>query len=330
MAVIISVVVTAVVMMVAWISATMSQSTGSFAKQSRAFCVAEGALQRAYWRYRQNTAWRAPAGAPMTGTSVIDGVSYPYSVTAVGNNNQPILVTSTATNAAGTVLAQVHVTLFRLAPAAIGVGGGTFSTTSQLNVTGDLSLSGGFTASGTCNVTGNVDTSGSIPGSISVTGTETANDATLTVPSVTAIYNSLLPGAYTIAGPNITSLDFTSHPVLLVNGNASLNISTITGSGTLVVNGNVSTGGNLGTVGSPATFHLVTNGTVTANQNWYQTGSLYAAGLVTFNNQTALTGVLLTNGGAIMNNHHSFTFANPPSFDPRAKPAVSGYGGPNP
>ena len=76
MAIVVSVVVTSVVMVIAWNSATMVQATSNYMKQGRANYVAEGALQRAYWRFKKDSTYRAdtsgsPPTALMTGTDTI-------------------------------------------------------------------------------------------------------------------------------------------------------------------------------------------------------------------------------------------------------------------
>ena len=339
MAIIVSVIVTSLVMMVAWNSTVMVQSTSNYMKEARAYYVAEGGLQRAYYRYKKDNTYRAdPKGSPpsslMTGTDTVDGQSYAYSVRVSGNPHSPVLVTSTATN--GSVQGQVHVTLSggggTAATVAMG-GGATFSSTSQLNVTGDLSVSGTINSSGTFNVAGNVDASGSIPAGVSATGTKNPNDGSITVPDVTTMYNSLTSGAYSIPSGNITTLDFVAHPVIMVSGNATLNMSSIdiNGSGTLIVSGNVTTGTDMGTNGNPLTFNLVTLGTFTATNKWYVTGSLYSKGLIKFNNQTVINGVIVGNAGATLNNHHTFNFASPPAFDSRSGPlTAANYGGATP
>src|ERR1035437_8742328 len=73
MAIVVSVIVTSLVMVVAWNSTVMVQSTSNYMKEARAYYVAEGALQRAYWRYKKDNTYRAdthgsPPSSLMTGT----------------------------------------------------------------------------------------------------------------------------------------------------------------------------------------------------------------------------------------------------------------------
>jgi len=179
-------------------------------------------------------------------------------------------------------------------------------------VTGNISSSGTFT------VVGDVDATGTIGASVSATGTKTPNNAsTPTPPSVAGIYTSLVSGAYAIPTGNITSLDFTGHPVLWANGDVTLKVSSVTGTGTLIVNGNATTGNDVGAAGSPLTFNIVCTGDLIATNKFYLIGSVYAGDEIKFNNQTDVTGVLVSNGKMTLNNHHAFTWANPPSFDTR-------------
>src|SRR5579862_4654344 len=81
MAIVVSVVITSLVLMVGWISTTMVQSTSNYMKKNRAQYVAEGAAQRAYWRFKKDQTYRA---SPVTGSDTVDGQTYSWSVTVVG------------------------------------------------------------------------------------------------------------------------------------------------------------------------------------------------------------------------------------------------------
>jgi hypothetical protein len=163
-----------------------------------------------------------------------------------------------------------------------------------------------------------------------VTGTKTTNASgvSASVPSVAGIYSQLVAGSHgTIAAGTVTSLDFTGNPILFANGNVSLNLGTITGSGTLVVNGTFQSGNDVGTSSTYANLNVVCSSDFTANNKWYVNGSIYCGGNLKFNNQTVVNGVLVVTGNATMNNHHTLNFATPPSFDPRGGLTASNYGG---
>ena len=158
--------------------------------------------------------------------------------------------------------------------------GGTISSTSQLIVTGNFVSVRSFSTSGTFIANGNLPTGGTFGGG-TVTGTKTTNASgvSASVPSVAGIYSQLVAGSHgTIAAGTVTSLDFTGNPILFANGNVSLNLGTITGSGTLVVNGTFQSGNDVGTSSTYANLNVVCSSDFTANNKWYVNGSIYCGG----------------------------------------------------
>jgi Tfp pilus assembly protein PilX len=88
--VVMSVVLTGLVMSLAWAAGVQSQTTGNLVKSTNAFYSAEGAAARAVWRFKHDQTWRAATGSPLTGTQTINGTTYNWSVTcqdAVGAAN---------------------------------------------------------------------------------------------------------------------------------------------------------------------------------------------------------------------------------------------------
>ncbi len=329
MAIIVSVVVSGMVVMIAWIGGGMAKSTSNYARLDRASYVAEGAAQQAYWLYKKNNAWRALAATPLTGSDTVDSHTYSYSVTCVtAPSGTGVLITSTAND--GFSQSQVHMTLAPGTPPAALAISGTLSSTSQMIADGNVEAIGKITTSGSFTVNGNLTTDSTFGGG-TVTGTTTTNASApaSTVPNSLSIYSQLLPSAYNMGNPGtVTTLDFTLHPVIAVTGNTTIASGvTILGSGTLLVSGTLKTGGDLGTSTTPATINLVATSDFTATNKFYVTGGVYSGGNVTFNNQTVLTGVVVANGSVTLNNHHTFIYTSPPSFDPRGAIVTTAYGG---
>ena len=322
--IIVAVVLTGLISAMAWIAGQQSRQTSNFRQSDQAYFAAEAGLDRVLWYCKNNQ--MASISSPLNGT--LNGYDYTTSWTTVSGNT--IKITSIGS------LGSISYTLCQqAAPAGVlttVASGADFKSTSLLTLTGDLSVAGNITSSGTFGVNGNVDAAGTIDSGVTATGTKTPNDPSAPAPpSASAIYNSLLPTAYSIASGNITTLDFTGHPVLVANGNVLLKVSTVIGTGTLIVNGKVSSANDVGAAGAPLTFNIVCTGDFNANNKFYLTGSIYTGGTMSFNNLTVVTGVIAAESSINLNNHHTFTFATPPAFDPRGGGvALSNFTGPQP
>jgi hypothetical protein len=306
-------------------------------KQGRAYYVAEGALQRAYWRFKKDQTYRAnpsgsPATAAMTGSDTVDGQTYSYSVTVVGATNAPVLVTSTATT--GSVQGQVHVTLTMPSgtpAAAIDESGGNVQFNQAATVTGDLYAAGSISFHTGDTVTGNVTSVSTISGG-TISGTTTAHAASVTVPTVATIYSAIEPTAHNIASGNISTLDFSNYPILFANANVTLQAGlTVIGSGTLIVNGDLSLNADLGSAGSPKTLSLVVAHDFNPSKNVYLTGSVYIEHDFNCSGIVSITGAIVDNHNVSFSNTATLTYAAPPSFDPRGGTLTqTNYGGASP
>jgi len=310
MAIMVSVVLTALVSAIFWVAGESAQRTGSLGKSDEAAFAAEAGLNRVLWYAKNNKMGTIPS--PLTGT--VNGYAYSTSWTASGNT-----YAITSTGSLGNVSYTLSQSATTSSAASTIAAGTTLSSTSLLTVTGTMYVSGNITSSGTFTVNGNVDAGGTIPAGVVATGTKTPNDPSVpSAPSASTIYNTLLPSASAITAGNVTTLDFTGHPVLVANGNVTLKLTSVTGTGTLIVNGAISTGTDVGAAGAPLTFNLVSTGNFMATNKFYLIGSIYSGGTLGFNNQTDVTGTISAAGAITLNNHHAFTFATPPSFDPRS------------
>ena len=345
MAIVVSVIVTSLVMVVAWNSTVMVQSTSNYMKEARAYYVAEGGLQRAYWLYKKDNTYRAdPSGSPpnsaLTGTDTIEGQTYSYTVIVHGNPNSPVLVTSTATN--GSVRGQVHATLAPVVPTPVLSTAGTIRIVSaSTNITGNVNSIGSISFTGNGTITGDLLGKNTVnQGSFTVTGTVQAQDNVVaTPPDPTTIYNNLQPTGYYYTGSKSNpTLDFSTHPVIYIHGNVSFSngCPIPTGSGTLVVNGTVTFGGTFPSDGSSAHMNIVANSNISTGGTTRITGGIYTPGTFTETGTHYMTGVIDANVIAL-NGQTNYTAGPPPSFDPRysggggaSSVISSNYGGPNP
>ena len=329
MAIVVSVVVTSVVMVIAWNSATMVQSTSNYMKQARANGVAEGAYQRAYWLFKKDQTYRAN---PMTGTDVVDGLTYSYSVSVVGAANAPVLITATATT--GSVQGQVHATLTMPSgtpPAAIDETGGNVQFSQAATVTGDLYGAGSISFHAGDTVTGNVTSVSTVSGG-TISGTTTQHAGSVTVPTVASLYSAIQPTAHAIASGNISTLDFSSYSVLYASSNVTLQAGlTVIGSGTLIVNGDLSLNADIGAPGSPKTFSVVVSHDFNPSKNIYLAGSVYVEHDFNSSGTVVITGAIVGNHDIHFSGAATLTYAPPPSFDPRGGTLTqTTFGGANP
>ena len=83
LALLVSVVVTGLILTIAWAAAIQHQITSSQTHLTSAYYLAEGVAHRALWRYNHDSTYRAPASAPLTGSLVLANTTYSYSVTCV-------------------------------------------------------------------------------------------------------------------------------------------------------------------------------------------------------------------------------------------------------
>lgn len=88
LAIVMSVVLTGMVLSLAWVASVQAQTSAQYPKLDGAFYAAETGIQHAVWKFKNDNQWRATAVAPFTGSVTMLGEAYTYSVTAtdaVGN-----------------------------------------------------------------------------------------------------------------------------------------------------------------------------------------------------------------------------------------------------
>src|SRR5262245_15465075 len=91
--VLVAVLTTSVISSMALTSASGAQVAGLTLKRDQAYYAAEAGIQRAWWILQSNNNWRASRDTPLQGS--IGNAN--YSVSAIGDWNAPILISSTGT-----------------------------------------------------------------------------------------------------------------------------------------------------------------------------------------------------------------------------------------
>ena len=118
-----------------------------------------------------------------------------------------------------------------------------------------------------------------------------------------------------------TALDFSSHPVQIINGDFSPKGQiNITGAGTLLDTGNVDISGQFPSVGSGGSINMniICLGNVSFNGQTSINGSIYAAGNVSFHGGYYVHGMVVTDGTFTDRGKGTIVQSTVPSFDPRA------------
>jgi len=86
MALVMTMIITGLVMVLAWTAGLQSQITSSETKLDQAFYAAETGAHTALWKFKQNNSYNAPASSPLTGTLAIGSRSYAWSATCIGTS----------------------------------------------------------------------------------------------------------------------------------------------------------------------------------------------------------------------------------------------------
>jgi Tfp pilus assembly protein PilX len=359
--IILSVVITGMVMCLAWSSGIEAQSVGNRAHTDDAVNAAEGALQWAIYELRQSPTWR-----PTTVKPVVNGWTCTVSYTdmgspagAVGNPLKITVVAKKATTAASATVSAKVAGVLAYTPLFYSSGSmvisesatllGDMQTQGALAINGPGSLALGR-ASGILKAVGAfADNTPANDSAYFGSVNRPAGNATgLTTPTQTVqqIYNNLTTATAGNPSPTVDFsqiedwstgnliLDFTKangKPVLL-HGFAPYTYGAnvgIRGSGTLIIaDGDVTFSGGFPFNASSANLNLVCMG----NAN-------FSSGPLTFNgsfyvknnwNQTGsynISGTILVNGTSSIGGTGTVNVASPPAYDPRYVPRITGYYG---
>ena len=315
MVVIISVVITGLVMTMAWAGGVQAQMTANLMKVDQAYYTAEAGLQRVAWYCKNGK--MGTITSPLTGTLG----SYAYSASWVTVSGSTIRITSRGS------LGSVEYTCYQTvtppsSPGTMLTVGGNMDI-SNVHVTGDVMITGNATTSqgATANVTGNLTYGGTFDAThITVTGTKT--HASSSMPTID--YTSLQSSAALTYNSSQTNkvFDFTllpgPNPVIYVAGNVTN--PTVIGSGTIVASGTIGFGGSIiGTAIKPVYF--VSESSMSIDGTLTLTGGLYAKTQIALNADYQITGPLVC-GGYVSNsgsgNTEKINSGTLPSFDPRS------------
>jgi len=311
LAIIVSVVITGLVMTMAWSAGVQASMATGVAKMDGAYYAAEAGVQKVAWYCKNNKI--ASITSPLTGT--IGGYAYSASWATVSGTTIRITCRASLGNVAYTCSQTVVPPPVVLPTFSTG---GDFDN-KNINITGSMVTGGAYSNGG----------SGSISGDLTYGTTVTnytGSSAPLKAP-YTALDMSTL-GPYLIGYAQVTytgtqtnkTFDFTTltgtKKVIYVNGD--LVNPTFNGSGTIYVNGSVTNLGSFGTGSAPV--NIVADGNVTTNSGTFY-GTIYASGAwnrskVVFTGLVFVNGISPTNPGA-----STMVMTTPPWFDPRVDPS---------
>jgi hypothetical protein len=311
MVIILTVVITGLVMTLAWSAGVQAQMSSAFGRSDQAFFAAESGAQQVAWYCKNGK--MASITSPLTG--MIGG--YAYSATWQTVHGNTIRIQSVGS--LGTVSEVCYLTV--TPPATVlptFASGGDFDN-KNIDITGDLVTGGNYSNGGSGSLSGKLVYAGSATNTDKVGGgTPTqAPYVPLNMTALIAYLQTYVNQSYDTAQSNKT-FDFTTlsgKKVIYVDGDVTN--PTFIGSGTLVVNGNV-TVGEFGTATKPV--NIVAKGDITTTGGTIY-GTLYADGAWN-RSKMDLTGLVYVNGISKANNgQSSMVMTSPPWFDPRLGPS---------
>jgi hypothetical protein len=318
--VILSVVITGLVMTLAWTAGVHTQIANQTTKLDKASFAAEAGLNRAAWYIRHNTL--GAQTQPLTGS--LNG--FTYSITWTSSGATAFKVTSTATDGLVSDTATAICTPPVVVPT-YTLGGGTSGSYNLKNMTinGDVGFSGGvYVSSGNATINGNL-TYGTTYNSSGITVTGTTTQKSLTPPVIDYAMLQSKAGLSYSSSQNNQTFDFTAvggtNPVIYVNG--SVTNPTFIGSGTLVVTGSISFSGGAGSAAKPV--YLVAQQDISSGGGTFY-GAIYAGGNWSHTASYTITGVVSVTGTDNSGNTANGTMysAAAPWFDPRQSSAGLG------
>lgn len=330
--IIVSVVVTGLVMTLAWAAGAQSQSVTQQRNLDRALYIAEAGMQRMAW-YCRNSQLNAVAGQSLSGS--VNGGTYTASYTVVSGST--IRVTSTGVYSGASYTLAVNIT-----PPSGGVAAfasvGDFDN-KNITVVGDVAVGGTYTNGGNGSTDGNLTYTVTATNTSAVTGT-IAQSAFQTI-DFNALGATLTGTSGAIAGLSGTGRTYNfnaaggTNKVIYVTGDVTN--PAFSGTGTIYINGNITFTNPNTTVGSSSNpVNIVCSGKITFEKKSTVYGSLYAGGNID-RAQLDVVGVVYS-GGVFKANSGMCSMTTPssgaPWFDPRltsgaaATMTVTNYTGP--
>jgi hypothetical protein len=312
--ILVSVVITGLVMTMAWSAGVQASMTGSVTRLDKAFYAAESGAQRLAWYAKNNKMASLPS--PLKGT--VEGCDYSATWTTISGTT--IRITSTASlGAVSYTCSMVVVPPSETLP--------TFSTggdfdNKNIDIEGDMVTGGDYTNGGNGKLEGNLTYSGTATNLSRVYGDKTL--ASYIPLDVTSLLPKLKSYAVTptLTGNQVNrTFDFTAisatRKVIYVEGDV-VNPEFI-GEGTLVVKGNVSSLDSFGTEDKPV--NIVADGDISTSGGAKVFGTLYASG-AWYRQKVTLVGLVYVNGISPSNSAaSSMKMTQAPWFDPRLNEA---------
>lgn len=301
LALLVSVVVTSIVMVVAWTATTLAQAGSSLSKMDQAFYAAESGAQKVAWYCRNSK--MGSISSPLTGT--VNGYTYSASWTTVSGSM--IRITSTSNiGSMGYTIYQNASPITSSTPA-MSAGGNNGNISGTVTVNGDLqcvkSINGGSSLTVTGNLTlgaalngaptvgGDLKVAGDCNGAAKVTGNMviTGNmNASPTVGKNLAV-NGVINGHPTVGGtstahanntvtvtapPAVSTMAATLEATagLTLNNPSSISVLDFTASpnGVIYVKGDANISGSLTVIGSGT---LVISGNLNQSSRFPNTGT---------------------------------------------------------
>jgi hypothetical protein len=339
MMIIVSVIVTGLVMTMAWSAGMQSNLVGGYSRVDGAFYAAESGAQRVAWFCKNKK--MAAINSPLTGT--INGYNYSTSWQTVSGSTIRI----NSVGSVGSVSSSCYLTVTPpTPPPATFSFGGDFDG-KNFSITGDVQTKGNYTSGGGGSIHGNLKYAGTASNLDSVTGGTPTQDTNPPSLALSQIENNLYAarGAQYLTDQNGTTFNFDLVPgpvgkkVIYVEGNVTN--AHFSGAGTLYVKGTYSSG-DFGSAPSPSMpggvpVNIVATGDITTDNNSTIYGSLYTDGNWNRGKIDITGSVYVTKDINSTNDGHStMTQSDPPWFDPRspggsaAAAQFSNFAGPQP
>ncbi len=309
LAIVVSIVLTGLIITLAWVASWTTQTTARISKMDQAFFAAEAGVQRVQW-YCKHYQMGAIA-SPLNGT--ING--YTYSVTWSNVVGSTILIRSVGTS--GSISYTISQRVRPPYPAPALATAGSFDN-KNIDILGDV-IVGSYANFAGGSLNGNLTYATSAMNTAAVTGAVVHDGSAFLPIDMTALGNTLVAAAgqtYTGDQTN-TTFDFTTVPgpnkVIYVAGNVTN--PTFNGSGTLYCSGSVSAN-NIATAANPV--NIVAKGDITLSYNVFTYGGIYTGGTL-HRSKFNITGIVYAALGVDdYNNPQSYlTFTAAPWFDPR-------------
>jgi Tfp pilus assembly protein PilX len=331
LSIVVSIIVTALVVAMAWVAGEQTQRTGNLSKLDQAFFAAEAGAHRVMWYCKNDQ--MSSITSPLTGS--INGYNYSVSWSTV--SGKVIAVTSVATTGNVSYTLSETITPPTLIPPVLATtkdfDNKNITINGNVMVGGDYSNGGSGSLAGDLVHYGNASNTGNVSGDIThESGSFTPLDMAIVRSTLVAAAGQTFNGKQTDKTFNFSALPGTNK-VIYVNGDVV--DPTFVGTGTLYVKGKVSVGG-FGTSSNPV--HIVADEKITTYNNVTMYGSIYTADDWD-RGKFDLTGMLYVAGKIEKSNsgQSSLTQTTTPWWDPRlpgntqgtaAKTVITKFSGP--